>query len=187
MSIRIGDGKGKNGDASVSAVQRLNVSAKEANRDFYASRDFGLAFNAVYDNQTVAAGEYSAYLKNTSTTREMFIGHIEFHSASAVKWKVWEVSGTAAAGEVVTPSNFNLASGIPAEATAMAGDTAITGLTQVKQLGSHRSEALAESEMHYGGALILGPGKAIAVEYDTGTTGICSHDIYFWFEELGHG
>jgi hypothetical protein len=181
----IDDGKGKNGKASVSVVQRLNVSAKTAPRYFYQSRDFGLAFNAVYDNLTVAAGEYSMYLRNDSTTRNLFIGHIEFHSVESVKWKIWEVSGTAAAGEVVTASNLNLASGIPAEVTCMSGDTAITGLTQVKQIGSHRSEALSESEMEYSGSLILGPGKAIAVEYDTGTTGICSHDCFFWYETIG--
>jgi hypothetical protein len=183
--MKIEDGKGKNGDASVSSVQRLNVSAKNAPRYFYASRDFGQCFNAVYDNQTVATGEYSAYLKNTSTTRNLFINHMEFHAVESVKWKIWEVSGTAAAGEDVTPSNFNLASGQPAEATAMAGDTAITGLTQVKQIGSHRSEALSDSAMDFEGALILGPGKAIAIEYDTGTTGICSHDIFFWYEAIG--
>lgn len=183
--MKIEDGKGKNGDASVSSVQRLNVSAKIAERYFYASRDFGQAFNAVYDNQTVAAGEYSAYLKNTSTTRNLFVNHVEFHAVENVKWKIWEVTGTAASGETVTPSNFNLASGQPAEAIAMSGDTAITGLTTVKQLGSHRSEALSDSEMDYEGALILGPGKAIVVEYDTGTTGLCSHDIFFWYESIG--
>ena len=183
--MKIEDGKGKNGDASVSTVQRLNVSAKTAPRYFYASRDFGLAFNAVFDNLTVAATEYSAYLKNTSSTRNLFVGRIEFHSVEPVKWKIWEVSGTAAAGEVVTPSNFNLASGIPAEATAMSGDTAITGLTTIKQVGSHRSEALSDSGMDFEGALVLGPGKAIAIEYDTGTTGICSHDLFFWYEDLG--
>ena len=183
--MKIEDGRGKNGDASVSIVQRLNVSSKTAPRWFYASRDFGLSFNAVYDGLTVAATEYSAYLKNDSATRNLFVGTIEFHSAEAVKWKIWEVTGTAASGASVTPSNFNLASGIPAEATAMSGDTAITGLTTVKQLGSHRSQALGDSDMDFEGALILGPGKAIAVEYDTGTTGICSHDIFFWYEDLG--
>ena len=183
--MKIEDGKGKNGDASVSTVQRLNVSAKTAPRYFYASRDFGLAFNAVFDNLTVAATEYSAYLKNDSSTRNLFVARIEFHSVEAVKWKIWEVSGTAAAGEVVTPSNFNLASGIPAEATAMSGDTAITGLTTIKQVGSHRSEALSDSGMDFEGALVLGPGKAIAIEYDTGTTGICSHDLFFWYEDIG--
>ena len=79
---------------------------------------------------------------------------------------------------------MNLSKNIPAEATAMAGDTAITGLTAVNQIGSHRTEALSEASMEWLGALILGPGDAIAIEYDTGTTGICSHDIYFWYEDL---
>jgi len=181
----IEDGKGKNGKASVSSVQRLNVSSKTAPRMFYASRDFGLAYNAVYDNITSAAGEYTAYLKNTSSTRNMFINHIEFHSAESVKWKIWHVSGTAASGETVTPTETNLSKNIPAEAIAMAGDTAITGLTNIAQVGTHRSEAFGDSEMDWSGALILGPGDAIAVEYDTGTSGLCSHDIFFWYEGLG--
>jgi hypothetical protein len=39
--------------------------------------------------------------------------------------------------------------------------------------------------MNYEDALILGPGKAIAVEYDTGTTGICEIDLFFHYEDLG--
>ena len=183
--MKIEDGKGKNGDCSVSSVQRLNVSAKTAPRHFYASRDFGQAFNAVYDDMTVAAGEFAAYLKNTSTTRNLFVGHTEFHSAENVKWKIFEVTGTAASGATVTPSNFNLASGQPAETSAMSGDTAITGLTAVKQLGTHRSEAFGDSSMEFDGALVLGPGKAIAIEYDAGTTGLCSLDVFFWFEDIG--
>ena len=183
--MRIEDGKGKNGSASVSSVQRLNVSAKAIGRSFYASRDFGQTFNAVYDPMTMAAGEYSAYLKNTSPTRNMFIRSIEFHSAENVKWKIWNVSGTAAAGETVIPTNLNLASGLTAEAIAMSGDTPITGLTQIAQVGSHRSQALGDSSMDFDGALILGPGDAIAVEYDTGVSGICSHDLFFWYETIG--
>lgn len=183
--MKIEDGKGKNGDASVSSVQRLNVSSQTAPRMFYASRDFGLAYNAVFDNITSAAGEYTAYLKNTSTTRNLFVSKIEFHSVEAVKWKIWQVTGTAAAGEVVTASQTNLSKNVPAECSAMAGDTAITGLTPVKQMGLHRSEALGGSVLDFQGALILGPGDAIAIEYDTGTGGICSQDMFFWFEDIG--
>ena len=183
--MRIEDGKGKNGDMSVSSTQRGNVSAKTAPRMFYASRDDGLAYNAVFDGITSAAGEYTAYLKNISTTRNMFVSEIEFHSVEAVKWKIWSVTGTAAAGEVVTPTELNLSKSIPAEATAMAGNTAITGLTTIAQLGSHRSEALSDSGMNFQGSLILGPSDAIAIEYDTGTSGICSHDMFFWFETIG--
>ena len=183
--MKIEDGRGKNGDASVSIQQRLNASSKNARRIYYVSRDDGRAFNAVYDSITAAAGDYTAYLKNTSDTRNLYVSNIEFHSAENVKWKIWQVTGTAASGETVTPSNMNLTSGLAAEATAMAGDTAITGLTTVKQIGSHRSQANGDSSMDFDGALILGPGDAIAIEYDAGTTGICSHDIFFWYEIIG--
>jgi hypothetical protein len=184
--MKIEDGKGKNGDMSVSASQRGNVSAKTNPRIFYASRDDQQAYNAIMDNGfSAAAGNYVFYFKNTSTTRNCFIKHIEFHSVEAVKWRIWEVSGVAAAGTTITPSNLNLSSGLGAEAICMGGGATITGLTTIKQIGVHRTEALSESEMNYEDALILGPGKAIAVEYDTGTTGICEIDLFFHYEDLG--
>lgn len=183
--MKIEDGKGSGRQASVSAVQRLNVSAKTQDRIFYASRDFGLAYNAVYDDMTAAAGDVVAYLKNTSSTRNLFVRKMEFHSVENVKWKIFSVSGTAASGTSVTPTDLNLSSGITAEAEAMSGDTAITGLTNIAQLGTHRSQALGDSEMDYAGSLMLGPGDAIAIEYDTGTTGLCSIDIHFFFEGIG--
>lgn len=181
----IEDGKGKNGNASVSSVQRLNVSAKTAHRKFYASRDFGQAYNAIYDPVTTANGEYTAYLKNDSSTQNLYVSVIEFHSVEACKWRIWQVTGTAASGEVVTPCELNLSRSIPAPVTAMAGDTAITGLTTVKQIASHRTEALGDSEMDFGGSLVLGPGDAIAIEMDTGTSGLVSHDLFFWMETIG--
>ena len=183
--MKIEDGKGKNGDASVSVAQRLNVSSKTAERIYYISREDGRAYNAVFDDMASAAGEYTMYLKNTSSSRNLFIDEIEFHSVEAVKWKVWVVTGTAAAGETVLPTELNLAKSITAEATAMAGNTPITGLTNIAQVGSHRTQAAGDSGMDFHGALILGPGDAIAVEYDSGTAGICSHDCFFWFEEIG--
>ena len=181
--MRIEDGKGGNGDMGVHD-QRGQVSSRTNPRISYASRDEGLAYNAVYDGMTVAAGEYAAYLKNTSSTRDAFVSDIEFHSVENVKWKIFSVTGTAASGETVTPSQLNLSKGIPAEATAMAGDTAITGLTTGVQLGVHRSIANDPSDMDYHDALILGPGNAIAIEYDTGTTGICDIDIFFHYEDF---
>lgn len=184
--MKIEDGKGKNGDMSVSVAQRGNVSSKNADRSYYVSRDDGQAYNIVYDGMTVASGDYTAYLKNTSTTRNMFVATVEFHSVEACKWKIWSVTGTAASGETVTPTNLNLASGRTAEAIAMSGNTPITGLTTVAQLGSHRSQALGDSEMDFQGALLLGPGDAIVVEMDSGTTGLVSHDIFVWYENLDH-
>ena len=181
----IEDGKGQNGAASVSGSQRMNVSAKTARRLFYASRDDGLSFVAVYDGITAAAGDHVMYLKNTSTTRDMMIDFISLSAVEAVKWKMFEVTGTAAAGETVTASVLKLASGRTVEATIMAGNTTITGLTTGNQIVSRRSVATGTLEIDYESALILAPTKAIVIEYDTGTTGLCEGEICFHYEALG--
>jgi hypothetical protein len=184
--MKIEDGKGKNGDMSVSASQRGNVSSKTNPRIFYISRDDQQAYNAIMDSAySATAGDYVFYYKNTSTTRNCFIRQMEFHSVQSVKWRIWEVTGTAAAGTTITPSNLNLSSGLAAEAICMGGGATITGLTTVKQVGIHRSLSGSESAMNFEDALILGPGKAIAIEYDTGTTGICETDMFFHYEDLG--
>lgn len=183
----IEDGKGSGRKASVSYVQRLNVSAKTATRFFYASRDFGQAYNLAFDGSaTTAAGDYSLYIKNDSTTENLFISTIEFHSVENTKWKIWQVTGTAAGGTTETPKDLNLAKSIPSATTAMSNSGgSITGLTTAGLIGTHRNTALGDSEMDFQGALILGPGDAIAVEMDVGTTGLVSHDCFFWFEPIG--
>jgi len=182
--MKIEDGKGKNGDASVSSVQRLNVSAKAAPRPMYIARDDGQSFSAIY-TFTAAAGEHVAYLKNSSSTRNIFVGDISFGGVNSILWKVWFATGTAAAGETVTPTPTNKSKNIPAEAVAMAGDTAITGLTASGPVSIRRSAAASTNEEHFDGTLILGPGDAIVIEYDTGTSGIGEVDIHFHYENIG--
>ena len=106
--MKIEDGGGKNGDMTVSSTQRGNVSAKTRDRMFYASRDDGLAYTGVFDPVTAAAGDYVAYLKNTSSTRNMFITDISFGGVENILWRIWAVTGTAASGETVTPTPMNL-------------------------------------------------------------------------------
>jgi len=183
--MKLEDGKGKNGDASVSAAQRLNVSAKSKNRLFYISRDDGLAYNAIMPSFSAASGEYVFYLKNTASSKNVYIDSLEFHSVQAVHWKVFECTGTAAAGTTITPTNLNLGLGREAEATAMGGGATITGLTIGPQVGTHRTQAGGEASMDWGGGLIVPPGEAIVVEYDTGTTGLCEIDCLFHFETIG--
>lgn len=182
--MKIEDGKGKNGDMSVSSTQRGNVSAKTAPRAMYSARNDGLSFSAVY-TFTAAAGEHVAYLKNDSSTRNIFVGDISFGAVETVLWKIWFATGTAAAGETVTPTATNKSKNIPAEAVAMAGDTAITGLTAIGPVSIRRSAAASTEEEHFDGSLLLGPGDAIVVEYDTGTSGIGEVDIHFHYEDLG--
>ncbi len=182
--MKIEDGRGKARLAGVNATQRLDVSAKTQERIMFASRDFGLSYTAVYDGVTGAADDFVAYLKNTSSTRNMFISDIELESFEAVKWKVFAVTGVATSGESVTPSSLNRSKSIAPEATAMAGDTAITLLTTGDHLASVRTPALGQSHLDFHDALILGPGDAIALKYNSGTGGICSSTIFFHFEDL---
>jgi len=177
------DGGGTGRLATVSAFFRLNVSAKTNPRLFYSSRDEGKAFNLISTDANAAAGDYVFYLKNTSTTDNLYVKHIEFHAANAAVWKVWEVTGTAG-GTSITPSNLNLGSPNEAESIGF-GDNAVTGLTTVKQVGTHRHDANGEGEMSYEDALILTPGAAIAVEYDAGTTGAAEIDCFFHYETIG--
>lgn len=183
--MKIEDGKGKNGDASVSSVQRLNVSAKSKPRLFYISRDDGLAFNSVMPTFSAAAGNYVAYLKNTSADKNIMIDDVEFHSLNAVHWLIHVCTGTAAGGTVITPTNINLGSGRTAEATAMGGGATITGLTTGAVLGSHRTVAGGDAHMGWGGGLILAPNTAIVIEYEAGTTGLCEIDLLFHYETVG--
>lgn len=182
--MKIEDGQGKNGDMSVSSTQRGNVSSRTAPRTFYASRDDGLAFVAIYDGITAAAGEYVAYLKNTSTTRNLFIDDMLAGGVENIKWKLFSCSGDAAAGETVTATEFNLSKSIPAEAIAMAGNTAITGLTTLAQLSTGRTPANGGAQRSFESALILGPSDAVVLEYDTGSSGLCEAEFHFHYENL---
>ena len=179
----IQDGGGSGRLATVSAFFRLNVSAKTNPRTFYASRDEGQTFNAISIDTSAAAGDYIWYLKNTSTDKNLYVKHIEFHSTNAAVWAVWEVTGTAS-GTSITPANLNLGSANAAEAICI-GDGAVSGLTTVKRIGTHRNDALGEGEMLYEDALILAPNSAIAVEYDQGTTGAAEIDCFFHYETIG--
>lgn len=180
----IDDGGGVNGKAGVDSEQRLETSGSDAPRDFHASRKHGLAFSAIYATMTVVAGEDVAYLKNTSSTLNMHIGEVTVSGVPEGKWWVKHVTGVAAAGTAVVPVNVNLSKGIPADATAMSGDTAITGLTDVNNITILRHVANDQASEDFDGGLILGPGDAIALEYNTGAGGLVDADIHFHYEAI---
>jgi len=180
--FKISDGGGRGRLATVSSFLRLNVSAKTNPRTFYASRDEGLTFDAVSDVASAAAADVIFYLKNTSTDKNAFVKHIEFHSDNDAVYKVYEVTGTAA-GTALLPSNLNLGSKNAAEALFF-GDAAVTGLTLGKVLGTHRSQAGGDGEMEYNDALILSPNTSIAIVYETGTTGRAEIDCFFHYEGI---
>ncbi len=180
----IEDGKGGGKFASVSSVNRLNVSSKANPRSFYISRDDGLAFSLTSVAASIAAGQYLIYFKNTSTTRNAYIEQVHFGADENVLWKLWSVSGTAAGGNVIASTNLNLSSGRTAEETSR-GEGSITGLSTEGILDADRTLALTHGVITTADVLILGPGDAIALEYDTGTTGTAEASIEYHYETIG--
>ena len=182
--LEIKDGGGTGQKAIVTPTGRLETSARVNPRSYYVSRDEGQVYNATSDVTSAAAGEYVFYIKNTSTTRNMYVGSIEYHSVQAVEWRVWEVTGTPGGASNVGSKNLNLGSANSAEADVY-GDAAVTGLTIVgRPIGVHRTSAGGAEGMEFGDALILSPQTAIAVEYEAGTTGNCEIDCFFYFETI---
>ena len=181
--MKIQDGKGRGPEASVSEDHRLNVSAKTNPRLFYVSRDDELAFNVVSIYATAAAGNIIMYLKNTSSTKQIFIKQVHGYSDNNVLWKVWAVAGDATGGSELTPTNLNLGSGREAEAEAR-GDGSVTDITTGGIIDVFRSQAYGHGFVILEDAVILGPNDAIAVEYDTGTTGNAEIAILMHYEDI---
>ncbi len=182
MGLQLEDGKGRGYNASVSESNRLNVSAKSNPRAFYISRDEGLAFTISSVDESADAGDMVCYLKNTSTTRNMYIKQIHYGGDNAALWKTWIVSGVAG-GTSITPVNLNLTSGKAAEAIAF-GSNPVAGLAQDSLVGTHRTLAGAHSIDAWDDIIVVGPSNAIGIEYDTGTSGKAEVNIEFHYEAI---
>ena len=86
---------------------RLNVSARSDSRIYYNARDEGQCYTLVFDHPSAAAGQYSAYLKNTSTDKTLVVSHVGLNADDLAKFKLWFVTGTAANGVANIPANTN--------------------------------------------------------------------------------
>jgi hypothetical protein len=182
MGLQIEDGKGRGYTSSVSESNRLNVSAKTNPRSFYISRDEGLAFTISSEDIDADAGDVICYLKNVSTTRNMFIKQVHYGALNAALWKTWIVSGVAG-GTSINSVNLNLTSGKSAESIAF-GNNPVTGLSLDELIDTHRTPANSHGDDKWDDVLILGPGNALAVEYDTGTTGPAEVNIEYHYEPI---
>lgn len=181
--MEIEDGRGRGYRASVSESNRFNVSAKIDPRSFYVSRDDGLAFKLISIDSSSDAGDYVLYIKNTSDTKNLFVKEIHFTSVNAALWKVWIVTGTAS-GTAITATNLNISSGRTASISGY-GNGAVSGLTSGSILDAIRTDSNGHEHSIFEDALILGPNDAIAVEYDTGTTGASEVGVQFHYEDIG--
>ena len=184
MSLRIEDGTGSGKEAAVNSNHRLEVHAVTSQRGAIVARENQRTFLCAFEDATAAAGEYLAYLQNTSTTRVLIVDKVRVSSTNAATWKLWKVTGTAAgAGTDPTPLNTNFSSGITAEANVEM--EAITGLTVVGTVGEIiRNAANAAAAFDVDDTIVLGVNDALAIEYDTGTTGPAGCTMRFHYEDI---
>ena len=114
----------------------------------------------------------------------MVISRASANSVEFSRIKLWFVSGTAAGGTIITPTNLNKGSSNDADALvrqAAAGD-AITGLTTQGQIDIEFVSATGHGEFLLNDTVRLGQNDAIAIEYDEGTTGDLAGVIDIFFE-----
>ena len=163
---------------------RLNVSSRADGRAYYNSRDQGQCFTLVFDHQSAAAGEFSAYWQNTSADKELVISSVGLNSVEASRIKLHFVTGTAAGGSSGSPVNMNKVASKQAGSVARIGASgdAITGLTSAGLIDFAAVTATGHEEFRLSDRIRLGQNDAIALEYDEGTTGDFYGVIFGYFE-----
>jgi len=163
---------------------RANVSSRSDNRAYYNSRDAKQAYSVPYNHQSAAAGEFSLYIENTSSTKELVITSAGINAVEDGRIKLWFVEGIAAGGAALTPTNLNKGSSNDADAIireGAAGD-AITGLTTLGLIDFAAAPAMGHDEFRLHDTVRLGQNDAIAIEYDEGTTGDFYGVAFMYFE-----
>ena len=159
---------------------RLNVSARSDERIYYNSRDKGQTYVWTSFDSAAAAGEYSIYLQNTSTTQNLIVKEIILSPGVAMTFKIATVTGVAA-GTTITGYNMNRNSGNDASANAF-GDAAVTNLTEAQVIRVAMVGALATEHVDFHDALQLGQNDTIAVECDVNAGGLVYMQIIGYFE-----
>lgn len=165
---------------------RLNVSSRSDPRAYYNSRDVGQTYSGVFQMVDASAGEFVAYLQNASTTgKTLVITNITMGSAENSVVTLSLVTGVAASGSFSSAVNMNATSPNAATGIAMEGDSAatgITGLTEAGMLDRIFIPANNSKTFNLADRLRLGQGDAIALKYETGTTGNIGGSIFVYFE-----
>lgn len=164
---------------------RLHTQAEMISAFMAATLIKGDSYSAVYLDASAAAGDYVAFLKNTSEDRLLIVSQMHVMAANAATFIIASVTGTASGGNSVTPTNRLINSQKVAPVTALAD--AVGGLTEAGQIEVARVAAASHADLHSDG-IVLQPGAQLAVEYDTGTTGAAEAVIDFFMvdpEEWG--
>lgn len=178
MAEQIKDGEGSGRLAGVDVDKRLKTTSKVLKRAAYVCRDDERLFSW-HSTYTATASDVLIYIKNDSTTLKLYIERIEFSCASNCIFDVVEVTGTAA-GTAITPKNMNTLSAVLADATEL-GNAAVTG-TSTDGAAFARTRVLANDtkDIIFGGSIIIGQGKAVAIIGSA--SAVTDVTIIGWFE-----
>ncbi len=159
---------------------RLVVAARAAPRAFFASRDKGRAFSWT-STYSAAAGEETAYVRNTSATRILVIDKVIVSGIQATVHALAIQTGGTAAGTTMTGVNLNKGSTNTAEAAGF-GSASVTGSVVGDIVGYGYHPATDSFLFDYGDSLILGQDDAIFIRSVVGTTGLVYNTIEGHFE-----
>ena len=152
---------------------RLNVSSRSDSRGYYVSRDAEQSYSMVFEHTASANGQYSFYVKNTSTTSDFVISAVGVNSDLGANCKLWFVTGTAGDGVTCTPVNTNKSSAKDAELTCLhdGGGTTISGLSTAGVIDYVKVGVDGHEELRLDDRVRLGQNDAIALEVDAVTSG----------------
>jgi hypothetical protein len=181
--MQLEDGTGKGYKASVNSENELEVRAQTTIRAEWECHNNARAY-AMYFSQAEAnsgANECLGYIKNTSDD-DLVIDEIAIHSVSADHVYISTVTGTAAGGSAITPTNANVGSGLTATCTTMQ-HTAITGLTAVGRLMNFYCAANAFLVRSPKATIIIKKNSAIGVYVTTQQVNTIKCNIWFHFED----
>lgn len=175
----IEDGKGRGYKASVSSVNRLNVSSKTNARIYYNSRETGDAFSFTSDYSACSC-DYVIYIKNDNETKNMVISDICVSAANSAKWEFQRVSGTGSSCCVIAGRALNFSKNTTADVTSR-GNSAVSSLNETYSFTKRRTAAGAGTTIDFDESVILGRNDAIAIKY-IGTAGNVEVTIRVHFE-----
>ena len=171
---------------------RLNVSSRVDGRGYYIARDQGRSFTLTFEHIAAAAGEYSMYWRNDDNDRELVISSIGVNTAEAARLKLFFVTTDAAdptGGAEITPRNTSQTARPVASAVATSWQgTSGSGITGITADGAAIDQlnctAAGHEEFRLLDRIRLGPGDAVAMEYDTGTTGLVFGVVFGYYEKV---
>lgn len=175
--MKLLDGKGRGNQARVTSENNLGVDSVNREIDLHINQNYQKYFSLTFDGvDPVGADDYFFYLKNTGT-KNIHIPDFRFKSTVAGVVEVHYVTGTPSytSSTAVTPINRFVGSANTLTATINT-DTDTTGLTSGGVLVYIPLDTAGELvHVKLTAHIIIPPGQAIALLWDTATGVIQGH------------